>query len=82
MDLSEIGAKLRQERKKLNLTQAQVADHAGLSRATLTNIETGKIDEVGIRKVIRVAEVLGLDLELVPASKTPPTLDDLSGGAS
>lgn len=71
-----LGNKMRLARKEKKLTQAQVAEMAGISRKTLGQIETGTVADIGIRKVARVLEVLGLELTVRPAG-APPTLEEL-----
>ena len=74
--MKQIGASILQERKQRGLTQAQLAERAGVSRATLSMLENGVIHEIGIRKVIRVLEFLGLELTMRPFG-APPTLEEL-----
>lgn len=49
---------------------------AGLSRKTLSQIETGTVADIGVRNVERVLEVLGLEFTVRPAG-APPTLEEL-----
>ena len=72
----DLGIRIRQARKEKKLTQAQLADMAGIARKTLSQIETGTVPDIGIRKVARVLEVLGLELTVRPAG-APPTLEEL-----
>jgi transcriptional regulator with XRE-family HTH domain len=72
----ELGIKIRQVRKEKKLTQAQLACMAGITRKTLSQIETGTVPDIGIRKVERTLEILGLELSLRPAG-APPTLEEL-----
>jgi len=74
--LFEIGQKIRQERKKRGLSQAALAERLGMSRTTIGQIELGTVGEVGVRKLIRLLEVLELELRVRPAG-LPPTLDEL-----
>lgn len=76
IDLHNLGQALREERKRLGLTQAEVADRAGMSRATVSLLENGIVPELGIRKVLRVADLLGLELA-VRSAGAPPTLEEL-----
>lgn len=80
MDLYEIGAAIRRERHNRKMTQEQLAKRAGVSRTTIWQVETGKLDDLGIRKLIRIAEALGLGLRLETLMDAPPTLDDLLRG--
>lgn len=72
----DLGIKIRQARKEKKLTQAQLANMAGITRKTVSQIETGTVSDIGIRKVERTLEVLGLELSLRPAG-APPTLEEL-----
>lgn len=77
--LFEIGKHIRQERKKRKMSQATLASMLGMSRTTIGQIENGTIQDIGIRKLIRVLEILGLELRIRMAG-TPPTLDELREG--
>lgn len=49
-----------------------------MSRATISQIESGTVQEIGVRKLIRILEYLDLKLRVRPAG-APPTLDELRG---
>ena len=74
--LFEIGAHIRKERKKRKMSQAELGGLLGMSRTTIGQIENGTIRDVGIRKLIRILEILDLELRIRPAG-SPPTLDEL-----
>lgn len=74
--LLNIGQKIRQERKKLKISQSQLAKSLGMSRTTIGQIENGTVPEIGVRKLIRILEFLGLELR-VRAAGLPPTLEEL-----
>ena len=42
LDLSAVGARLREERKRLGLTQAELAERVGVSRAAVVTYESGR----------------------------------------
>lgn len=76
MSLISIGQTIAQTRKRQHLTQAQLAERLGMSRATLSGIENGTVAEIGIRKVLAICAALGL--ELATQAKTHrPTLQQL-----
>jgi len=77
-DLKRIGSRVREARKGLGLTQADLAGELGISRTTLSLLESGMIQELGIRKVIRILDRLGLELTTRPAG-APPTLEEIRG---
>jgi DNA-binding XRE family transcriptional regulator len=74
--MNDLGKQMRCARKERKLTQAQLAALVGISRKTLGQIETGTVVDIGIRKVERVLEVLGLELTVRPLG-APPTLEEL-----
>ncbi|MHB8978844.1 MAG: helix-turn-helix domain-containing protein [Trichloromonadaceae bacterium] len=74
--LFNIGEQIRRERKRRKMSQATLAGLLGMSRTTISQIEHGTIQDVGIRKIIRILEVLELELRTRPAG-APPTLDEL-----
>ncbi|RPJ06681.1 MAG: XRE family transcriptional regulator [Deltaproteobacteria bacterium] len=75
--LIEIGAHIRKNRENRHITQQQLAQALGMSRTTIGQIEKGTVQEIGVRKLIRVLEFLELEIRVRPARK-PPTLDELS----
>jgi len=77
--LIEIGAHIRKNRENRHITQQQLAQALGMSRTTIGQIEKGTVQEIGVRKLIRVLEFLELEIRVRPARK-PPTLDELSEG--
>lgn len=62
MDVNTLGQFVRDQRKRIGLTQVDLADLAGVSDRFLRELEKGKTTaEVG--KVITVLSTLGYDLE-------------------
>ena len=74
--LFDIGNKIREARKNRKMTQEEIAEKLGMSRTTIGQIENGTVQEIGVRKLIRLLEFLGLELRVRPAGR-PPTLEDL-----
>lgn len=64
---SALGGAIYQRRTDLDLTQADVAHRAGVSRQWIIATEQGK-DTAEIGRVLAVIRVLGLQLELTPAT--------------
>ena len=58
-DLIDIGNKLYVIRKQKGLTQAQVAEEAGLSDRTYADIERGGVN-MRIESVLKICEALGI----------------------
>lgn len=74
--LFELGQEIRKVRKLRKITQQQMGHDLGMSRATISQLEAGIVQEIGIRKVIRILDYLGLELRVRKAG-IPPTLDEL-----
>jgi len=63
MNLSSIGQLVKQRRQLLGLSQARLARLSGLSRATINQLETGVILDLGAAKLIALLDLLGLTLD-------------------
>ena len=74
--LFEIGRHIREARKGRKMTQAQLAAILGMSRATISEIENGVVQDIGIRKILRILEILNLEIKVRRAGM-PPTLDEI-----
>lgn len=77
--LFAIGKEIRKARRGQRLSQAQLGGALGMSRTTIGQIENGTVQDIGVRKLVRVLEFLGLELRVRP-SGVPPTLDELREG--
>ncbi len=58
-NLADLGAVIRSRRQSLGLTQERLAALADLSRATVNELESGVIGDLGIKRIMRVLEVIG-----------------------
>lgn len=76
MNVFEIGVAIRAARKSKDLTQAQLALEAGLSRQTVIQLESGEYSEIGIRKVMNVLSILDLHLEVGGSARAPQLFED------
>lgn len=73
--LSALGSFLKSMRQERGLTQAAVADMAGLPRLKVIQVEAGK-PGVAASSYARVAAALGGQLQVRPAQR--PTLDEIA----
>jgi transcriptional regulator with XRE-family HTH domain len=71
-----LGNAIREARRRQKLTQSALAKATGIGRSTLSQIENGAVTDIGIRKIIRVLDYLGLELATRPQG-APPTLEEL-----
>ena len=77
LDLISIGEQMARRRRKLYLSQTELASKASISRATLDALENGRARELGFSKLTRLLAALGLELTLQTAGSSRPTLDEL-----
>lgn len=61
---SEIGSRLRVERSKRNMTQAEVAKAMEMAQSQYGKVETGKVVP-SLKTLLKVAEVLGTDINKI-----------------
>jgi len=76
MQLPELGLLLKEARQKAKLTQQQLAQPLGMSRATISAIESGRCEEIGFVKLVALLNLVGLEIT-VAEPKGLPTLDSL-----
>lgn len=75
--LPALGGAVREARRALGLTQAELAARAGVSRLRVSQLETGRVREVGYRSLLRLLRAVQLDFRLSTYHRGRPTLDDL-----
>lgn len=62
MILTGLAKIVRDERSAQGMTQGQLAQLAGLSRATIVDLEAGRVSELGVSKLERLLAILSLSL--------------------
>lgn len=63
MNLLDIGRRLRERRIALGLSQMRLARLAGLSRATINQLENGTLKDLAFGRLAAVLELIGMSLE-------------------
>ena len=74
--LADVGQALQDARHQAELTQAQLAERAGVARVTVSRIEGAVNGDMGLAAVLRLSGALGLELRLVPKGHRR-TLEDV-----
>lgn len=77
MQLMEIATAIKNRRKDVGYTQVNLAKFASTSINSVKKIEAGFLDEVGIKKVASVLDILDLEFCIRPKGR-PFTLDELN----
>lgn len=83
MDFRTLGHEISLYRQQQGISQQKMADHLGISRATINALENGRSGDIGIRKAMKILDYLGKELTI--RDKSPfPTLEELrnEGGAA
>lgn len=74
--MKAIGEVIKKARKEKHWSQEDLCRPLGMSRATVSALENGTFNELGIRKVEKLLNRLGYRLTVVKREPRP-TLDDL-----
>lgn len=76
MLLFDLGKEIKNLRKQKNWSQNDLEEYSGITKRTISKIENGFIDEVGIKKVETILDLLGIEFALRPKGR-PKTLEEL-----
>lgn len=60
----QLGAVMRTERLRRGWSQTELAERAAVDRPWLVKLETGRLDNPTLRRVLQVVESLGLQLSV------------------
>lgn len=64
LNLAEVGAAIQARRDALGISQGRLAHLSGLSRQTISGLESGTLQDLGFNRVAQILNVLGLDSAL------------------
>jgi transcriptional regulator with XRE-family HTH domain len=76
LTLLELGQEIKKLRQDKKWSQDTLEQYSGITKRTISKVENGFVDEVGIKKVATLLELLGMELSLRPKGR-PKTLDEL-----
>ena len=76
MTLEKLGQKIKILRKLKQYSQSDLAEYSGITARTISKIENGFIDEVGIKKVETILDLLGFEFSIREKNR-PKTLEEL-----
>ena len=76
MNLSELGYEIKKLRQHKKWSQDTLEQYSGITKRTISKIENGFMDEVGIKKVVTIIDLLDMELSLRPKAR-PRTLEEL-----
>lgn len=67
-DLASVGERIALARKRAMLRQLDLAERAGVSRATIDALENGRASEIGYSRLARILRAVGLELRVQRSS--------------
>lgn len=76
MNLEQLGLEIKTLRKDNKYSQDDMENFSGITKRTISKIENGFVDEVGIKKVETILELLGYEFSIRPKNR-PKTLEEL-----
>lgn len=82
MNLADIGQLVHARRTALGLSQARLATMSGLSRATINQLETGSLVDLGAAKLIALLDLVGINLDAGARKGHQHALQSVSQSAS
>jgi len=74
--LADVADMLRKARRQAGLSQAELAQRAGVARTTVARMETVAKGDMSVSALVRLLEAAGYDLQLVKHGHTR-TLEDI-----
>lgn len=83
LNYKEIGQKIKQKRKSLNLTQLQLAEKVDLTESSISRYESGKIATMPTSTINKICKVLHIEpaelLGITPENEFEYDLKDILG---
>lgn len=76
MTIQELGFEIKSLRKLKQWSQGDLEKYSGITKRTISKIENGFSDEVGIKKVETILDLLGYEFSLRVKGR-PKTLEEL-----
>ena len=76
LDLQQLGQEIKRLRHEKQWSQDTLERYSGITKRTISKIENGFTEEVGIKKVATLLDLLGAEFALRPKGR-PKTLEEL-----
>ena len=72
MDLFQLGHEIKKLRQQKKWSQDTLEQYSGITKRTISKIENGFIEEVGIKKVSTILDLLDMEFSLVQRDDQEP----------
>jgi transcriptional regulator with XRE-family HTH domain len=72
-----LGERVKERRSKLRMNQKQLAEACEITQATISRIESGKVNQLKSDALMRLAKVLGVTVDYLVGKTERMTPDDV-----
>lgn len=79
MDFTELRKEISSLRKAKGISQQQLAKDLNISRATISNFESGSSSDIGLKKILQILDYLGYEVALKEKSAFPSFEEIVNG---
>lgn len=79
MDFQELAKELALLRKNKNISQQTISKDLNISRATISNFESGTSSDIGLKKVLQIVDYLGYEINIKEKSPFPVFEEVING---
>ena len=70
--MNAVGARMRQARERVGMSQTRLAEAAGVDRSTISGLERGDGGSPNVATVSAIAQALGLPVATLLGEQPPP----------
>lgn len=79
MDFTELRKEISSLRKAKGISQQKLSKDLNISRATISNFESGSSSDIGLKKILQILDYLGYKVALKEKSAFPSFEEIVNG---
>lgn len=79
MDFNELRKEISSLRKAKGISQQKLSKDLNISRATISNFESGSSSDIGLKKILQILDYLGYKVALKEKSAFPSFEEIVNG---
>lgn len=79
MDFYQLAKELAILRKNKSISQQTISKDLNISRATISNFESGTSSDIGLKKVLQIIDYLGYEIKIKEKSAFPVFEEVING---
>jgi transcriptional regulator with XRE-family HTH domain len=66
MEFYKVGIKIKELRKEKKITQEELSKKVGITRQTLSKLESGQIHKVSLQAFLKILDLLDYEMDISP----------------